>query len=101
MRTTIDLPDALLIRAKVRAAKRGEKLKDVIAEAIEQGFAAMAEKQKVNSENAQIVVPENGSLACVVCEMPPGAAQSSVDEILRLEQETLLKEDMHRAGITD
>ncbi len=38
MRTTIDLPDELLRRAKSTAALRGVKLKDLIASFIEQGL---------------------------------------------------------------
>jgi hypothetical protein len=35
MRTTIDLPSELMHAAKVRAAQRGESLKDLFARAIE------------------------------------------------------------------
>ena len=34
MRTTIDMPDELMQAAKVRAAERGEKLKDLITRAV-------------------------------------------------------------------
>lgn len=35
MRTTVDIPDDLLRRAKIRAAERGIKLKDVFAAGLE------------------------------------------------------------------
>lgn len=38
MRTTIDLPDDLLRRAKATAALRGQKLKDLVASFIERGL---------------------------------------------------------------
>lgn len=38
MRTTIDLPDDLLRRAKASAALRGLKLKDLIASYVERGL---------------------------------------------------------------
>jgi hypothetical protein len=38
MRTTIDLPDDLLRRAKASAALRGLKLKELIAAYVEQGL---------------------------------------------------------------
>ena len=39
MRTTVDLPDELLRRAKAEAALRGRKLKDIV----EEGLRAMVE----------------------------------------------------------
>jgi len=42
MRTTIDLPDDLLRRAKAVAALRGLKLKDLIASFIERGLELSA-----------------------------------------------------------
>jgi hypothetical protein len=38
MRTTIDIPDDLFRRVKARAALEGRKLKDLIAEYVEQGL---------------------------------------------------------------
>jgi len=95
------LPEALLVEAKVRAARQGAKLKDVIAEAIEQGFEAMAKNKTSKLENARVVEPDGGGLAFVECEPSPEIAKMSVDEILRLEQETLMQEDLRSAGITD
>jgi hypothetical protein len=40
MRTTIDLPDDLLRRAKAKAALDGMKLKDLITSYVEQGLKA-------------------------------------------------------------
>ena len=40
MRTTIDLPDALLIRAKAEAAYRGVSLKDIMAAGLEKELAS-------------------------------------------------------------
>ncbi len=42
MRTTVDLPDELLRRAKARAAMEGRKLKDLIAEYVDQGLRRTA-----------------------------------------------------------
>jgi len=101
MRTTVDLPEALLIEAKVRAAREGRKLKEVIAEALDQGFAAMEKRRSSRPGKARIVVPEGGGLAYVACGVPPEGVKTPVEEILRLEQETLEKEDLQRAGIPD
>ncbi len=100
MRTTLDLPEALLIEAKVRAAKKGGKLKEVIAEALERGLEAMGSLPKPKPKNARIFEPEDGSLAYVICETPRSAKKNTIDEILDLEQETLLREDVRDAGFT-
>lgn len=39
MKTTIDLPDDLMIAVKVRAARENRKLKDLIAEALRRDLA--------------------------------------------------------------
>ena len=42
MKTTLDLPDALLREVKIRAVHQQKKLKDTIAELIARGMAAEA-----------------------------------------------------------
>lgn len=40
MKTTLELPDALLKEVKIRAVMRGTKLKDEVAELLRRGLAA-------------------------------------------------------------
>jgi hypothetical protein len=40
MKTTLELPDALMRRVKLRAVHRNQKLKDAIAQLLELGMAA-------------------------------------------------------------
>jgi len=40
MRTTVDLPDDLIIEAKERAAREGRSLSDVVSDAVRGSFAA-------------------------------------------------------------
>ena len=56
MRTTIDMPDALMRAAKVRAGERGESLKDLVNRAIahELGLAA-APRQKAGRVSLPLV----------------------------------------------
>lgn len=42
MRTTLDLPDPLMRRIKVKAAQEDRKLKDLVAELLEAGLAQPA-----------------------------------------------------------
>lgn len=45
MKTTLELPDELARRIKVRAAERNQKLKDAIAQLLELGLANVPDKQ--------------------------------------------------------
>jgi hypothetical protein len=45
MRTTVDLPDDLMRRLKIAAASRGLKLKQLIADLIEQGLAQRSSRR--------------------------------------------------------
>jgi hypothetical protein len=49
MRTTVELPTELLRAAKIRAAERGETLKELFSRAVanELGFHVYAERQRV------------------------------------------------------
>lgn len=40
MKTTLELPDGLMQRVKLRAVRRNQKLKDAIAQLLELGMAA-------------------------------------------------------------
>lgn len=52
MRTTLDLPDPLMRKVKVKAASEGKKLKDLMAELIEAGL---------ENEQPQATLPEGES----------------------------------------
>ncbi len=40
MKTTLELPDTLMRRVKLRAVRRNQKLKDAVAQLLELGMAA-------------------------------------------------------------
>jgi plasmid stability protein len=40
MKTTLDLPDLLMRRVKIRAASEGRKLKEIISDLLEKGLDA-------------------------------------------------------------
>jgi hypothetical protein len=43
MKTTLELPDGLMRRVRLRAVHRGQKLKDAVAQLLELGIAADGE----------------------------------------------------------
>lgn len=46
MKTTLELPDELMRRVKLRAVHRNQKLKDAIMQLLELGMAAAGEAEK-------------------------------------------------------
>jgi hypothetical protein len=46
MKTTLELPDGLMQRVKLRAVHRNQKLKDAIAQLLELGMAASPDAEK-------------------------------------------------------
>ena len=46
MKTTLELPDGLMHRVKLRAVHRNQKLKDAIAQLLELGMAASPDTEK-------------------------------------------------------
>ena len=62
MRTTIDLPEDLLRRARATAALRGVKLKDFVAGLIEAGLAATAAEppRRGHRGPVPVVIPASG-----------------------------------------
>lgn len=52
MRTTLDLPDETFRRLKAQAALRGLKLKELVAQFIERGLAAIADPPVSRSEES-------------------------------------------------
>jgi len=48
-KTTIELPDALMQQIKLRAVRRQQKLKDIIAQLLELGMAASPETDRLRA----------------------------------------------------
>jgi plasmid stability protein len=65
MKTTLDLPDELVRRLKLRAVHDGRKLKDVAAEMLRSGLAA--QKATTSAEPAGIAKDRKTGLPVVQC----------------------------------
>jgi plasmid stability protein len=57
MRTTFDLPDDLMKRAKIVAVKRGSSLRDLVADALRRLLAAESAPAKKRMTEAPIKLP--------------------------------------------
>lgn len=57
MRTTLDLPDELLKRAKIAAVRRGSTLRDLVAEALKKLLADQGPPRRRRMDQAPIKLP--------------------------------------------
>jgi plasmid stability protein len=94
MKTTLDLPDDLMRKMKIRAATQGRKLKDVMADAIRDSLAVESPARIL-----KVITPDDGGLPYFACD-PPSEATPSHEEIQKVIEQTQLEEDLQRAGIT-
>jgi hypothetical protein len=58
MRTTVDIPEGLLRRARSRAALEGRRLKDVVNEALERWLVAGNKAEGWPSDLAELFSPD-------------------------------------------
>lgn len=97
MKTTLDLPDHLMRQVKQRALQQGRPIKALVADYIRQGLhgvatlppAARREVLEIDAEGLPLFRPD------------PQLKRHPIDmaTALRLEQDTLMQEDRHRAGL--
>ena len=57
MRTTLDLPDDLMKRAKIAAVRRGSSLRDLVAEALRKLLADQGPSERRRMDQAPIRLP--------------------------------------------
>jgi hypothetical protein len=57
VRTTVELPDDLMKRAKIAAVRRGSTLRDLIAEALRQSLADQAHPARRRMGEAPVKLP--------------------------------------------
>ena len=67
MKTTLDLPDALVKQVKLRAVREGRKLKDAVADLLRKGLAAAADTER-NSEAPLITRDKKTGLPLIQCK---------------------------------
>ncbi len=85
MRTTIDIPDDLFRQVKASAALRGLKLKDLIAEMLEEGLAKPPSSALGHKRPIPVVIPSEYKV--------PALTNAQIEELL-------LQEELERVGKT-
>lgn len=67
MKTTVDLPDALVKQVKVRAVRAGRKLKDEVADLLRKGLAVDADSESAG-EGPAITRDRKTGLPLIECK---------------------------------
>lgn len=92
MKTTIDLPEDLILQLKFLSARESRKLKDVAAEIIRQGLRFRSAQQPQDPKQNNLLVSEQG-FPVYKCRADAPATKSSIDELLQMEQDAIAGED--------
>lgn len=99
MKTTLDLPDDLVQRMKIRAVQEGRPLKRLAADLLSQALDNPA-----MTDTAQPPLPDGLELneqGYPVFQCAPGAPASRMKaaDLIALEHKTLEEEDLQRTGL--
>lgn len=93
MKTTIDLPEALVREMKLRAVRERRKLKDVAAEVFKAGLLSPRLGSQPKPYRQKLESP------LFACEASKASAPSmSVSDLLKMEQSAQAEEDAKRAS---
>jgi plasmid stability protein len=99
MKTTFDLPDDLIREVKLRAVVQRRTVKDLVTELLRRGLG-MTPPGRIEAASASPrVTLDKSGLPIIRCVATAPASQMSVEELLKLDEETLSQEDVARARI--
>lgn len=98
MRTTLDLPDPLMRQIKIRAASRGRKLKEEIADLLQKGMATSPAEALPEGEQPFHRHPQTGLLVSRTLKTP-GYVQPAPEETQAILERANEEEDLRRAGL--
>jgi plasmid stability protein len=93
MKTTIDLPDDLIRRIKLRALRDGRTLKDTVADLLRKGLAASAAQQTKRPRSLRIVAHKLTGLPVINCT---AAASPDADLTPERLSQILLNQEVER-----
>jgi hypothetical protein len=87
MRTTLDLPDEILRKAKIAAVERGSTLRQLVIEALRREMESPLEERRRRMKNAPVKLAPDAPLRTL-----------SPDEVKRLDTEAAIEAEVARAG---
>jgi hypothetical protein len=83
MKTRLDLPDELVMAAKMRAVLQGRTLKDLVADYLRQGLGLSTSALSSPQPNSLISIDANG-LPVIRCRASVAARRMPVEKLLAL-----------------
>jgi hypothetical protein len=99
VKTTLDLPDDLVRRMKIRAVEAGIPLKRLVTELLRQSLNAAALPPPGPSlPDAEHVMLNEKGFPVIRCGPNAPASRMTAEQLVALEHQTLLEEDTRRAG---
>jgi len=100
MKTTLDLPDDLVQRIKIRAVQARKPLKRVVADLLVKALEAPLVSTAVETEPLPTGLEINArGFPVIRCRPDAPAAQMTVQQLIALEQQAFAAEDLSRGGI--
>ncbi len=119
MKTTLELPDALLRQVELRASSEGRQLNDVVADllvaslaqtassapadgsAVSKSLPLIKERPALLSKKPEPIIklhPVSG-LPYIECPVDAPAGRMTLEKLLALEHETQTQQDLERIGV--
>jgi len=98
MKTTLDLPDPLMRRVKIRAASEGRKLKEVVADLLEKGMVTSGAEAFPEGQLPYRIDPKTG-MAVSRTRSTPGFVPPTAEESKAIIERANEEEDLRRAGL--
>jgi hypothetical protein len=100
MKMTLDLPDDLVQRIKIRAVQARKPLKRVVADLLAKALEAPLVSTAVETEHLPTGLEINTrGFPVIRCRADAPAAQMTVQQLIALEQQAFAAEDLNRGGI--
>jgi hypothetical protein len=90
MKTTVDLPAKLLRQIKLRAVRKGQKLKDVFVELLQKGLSSpAAEPREISAPNSIIKTDPKTGFPYIEGSPDAPAQHITAAELIEFEKEIL------------
>jgi plasmid stability protein len=100
MKTTMELPDDLMREVKIRAAREGKKLREIVERALRNDLNAASQPAVARPLPSGVTIHPTLGFPMIECDPNSKISTMSAEDWVQLEQDIILKEDLQRAGIT-
>lgn len=97
MSTTLELPDDVIREVESQAARAGSSPPEFVARFLRDAFRTIAQPP---SDGGRLETDSRTGLPVFRCSPDAPARKMTIEQLLALEQDSLLSEDLERAGLT-